>query len=69
MSLHAPGRESCRKSGAILTCYVDGRKRFRVIPLFTMSDPTPPDDEVTRVETPLVAGRPVILDADSSCPN
>lgn len=33
MSAHAPGRESCRKRGVILTCYVNGRKRFRAVPL------------------------------------
>lgn len=25
--------ESCRKHGVILTCFVDGRKRFRAVPV------------------------------------
>jgi hypothetical protein len=28
-------RESCLKRACILTCYVDGRKRFRVAPIHT----------------------------------
>ncbi len=69
MSLQSPGRDSCRKSGAILTCYVDGHKRFRVAPLFVVPDSTPPPEDVTPVEVPLVSGRPVILDTDGTRPN
>jgi len=38
--MSSPARsESCRKCGVILTCYVDGRKRFRALRLaeFTAS--------------------------------
>jgi hypothetical protein len=69
MSLHAPGREACRKSGAILTCYVDGHKRFRVVPLFSIPDSTPPDEDLSSVETPLAAGRPGVFDSDRTLPN
>jgi hypothetical protein len=31
-------REVCRKSGVILTCYVNGRKRFRAVPVNPRGD-------------------------------
>ncbi len=32
MQTHTRDRESCHTSGVILTCYVNGRKRFRAVP-------------------------------------
>jgi hypothetical protein len=31
MPTYTSDRESCHKSGVILTCYVDGHKRFRAL--------------------------------------
>lgn len=45
MPLRASDRESCRKSGIVLTCFVDGRKRFRTVPLTAFIDQAVPDDE------------------------
>ena len=33
MPARASDRESCHKRGVVLTCYVNGRKRFRAVPL------------------------------------
>ncbi|QDV92000.1 hypothetical protein RAS2_31110 [Phycisphaerae bacterium RAS2] len=33
MTPHVTQPESCRKHGVILTCFVDGRKRFRAVPV------------------------------------
>lgn len=33
MRPEASNRSPCRTSGVILTCYVDGHKRFRSVPL------------------------------------
>ncbi|MFH1416910.1 MAG: hypothetical protein ABII12_01295 [Planctomycetota bacterium] len=32
MQTRTHDRESCHESGVILTCYVNGRKRFRAVP-------------------------------------
>ncbi len=33
MSARTLDKESCHKRGVVLTCYVDGHKRFRVVPV------------------------------------
>jgi len=38
MASHTLHREVCRKSGVILTCYVNGRKRFRAVPVNPRGD-------------------------------
>lgn len=45
---------SCRKRGLILTCYVDGKKRFKALPIDAEQATTPPtlDRETTRTDNP-----------------
>jgi len=33
MSSEPPPRETCHKTGVVMTCYVDGKKRFRAADL------------------------------------
>ncbi|HVP09765.1 MAG TPA: hypothetical protein VMV94_01105 [Phycisphaerae bacterium] len=48
MRAAASDREWCHKSGVILTCYVDGRKRFRAVPLDSAASPGEPADQAVR---------------------
>ena len=41
MPAHTSDRESCRKQGMILTCYVNGRKRFLAVPLNSATNKLP----------------------------
>ena len=70
MSLRASDRESCHKSGIVLTCYVDGHKRFRTVPLSAFTDRAPPDDgEAAPVEDPRAAAHHVALEAKAGRSN
>ena len=42
MSSSPSNKRACVKRGHVLTCYVDGRKRFRVIPTNNEEEPQPP---------------------------
>ena len=41
MSSEPPPRETCHKTGVVMTCYVDGKKRFRATDL-AQESPTAP---------------------------
>ncbi|GMU34922.1 MAG: hypothetical protein HS101_02820 [Planctomycetia bacterium] len=44
-------RQRCLKRGCILTCYVDGRKRFRALSLDTAVTPDKPRFETDRSDS------------------
>ena len=57
MSFHAPVR--CRKVGLILTCFVNGRKRFRAVAVADQPKgpkPTAGADTDARSSPPAAAG-------------
>lgn len=45
-------RQRCLKRGCILTCYVDGRKRFRALSLDNVPTPEAPRFGSDRPDTP-----------------
>jgi hypothetical protein len=55
MRARTSDREVCHKSGVILTCYVDGRKRFRAVPLGCDAQDEDSGDECSRQGNRLTA--------------
>ena len=54
MQLKQHNTESCTLHGLILTCFVNGRKRFRALPLQSINpQPASPAAQIPATQTPV----------------
>ena len=58
MLARTSNRGSCHKRGVVLTCYVNGRKRFRAVPLDVTGEITLPNAGFAPRRTDRSSGTP-----------